>query len=73
MNWHESLQGATQDEIAWRSRQCPFDNMNDEMKKLTKDLKTDLGMQYEHKSMKGSVETVLGFYKKNGVENRTGS
>ena len=38
--------------------------MNNEMKALAKDLKTDLGIQYEHKSMKGSVETVLAFSKR---------
>ena len=39
LNWHDSLEGATQDKIAWRSRQRPFDNMNNEIKKLTTDLK----------------------------------
>ena len=64
MNWDESLQGATQDEITRRSRRHPFDKMSIEMKKSTKDLKNDLGTQYENKSMKGSVDTVLDFSKR---------
>ena len=56
--------GATLDETSWRSRQLPFYDVNGEMNALAKEFKTDHGIQCEHESRKGSVETVLAFSKR---------
>ena len=57
LRWHGELEGATKDEIAWRSRQLPFDNKN-KMKELATRFKFDIGVGYANRNKSGWVETL---------------
>ena len=57
LRWHGELEGATKDEIAWRSRQLPFDDKN-KMKELATRFKFDIGVGYDSRNKSGWVETL---------------
>ena len=64
LEWHESLEGATQDEIAWKSRQLVFDDIP-VMKEVASYFLIKLGIQYDEVSKRGGpVEKTMNLAKR---------
>ena len=63
MNWHGSIEGATMDEVAWRSKCRVFDN-NKRVHQKTQQTKSDWGIHYESEAWTGFFETLFNYSKR---------
>ena len=63
MNWHGSIEGATMDEVAWRSKHRAFDNVKRVHEKIQQ-TKSDWGIHYESEAHTGFFETLFNYSKR---------
>ena len=63
MNWHGSIEGATMDEVAWRSKYRVFDN-NKRVNDKIQQTKSDWGIHYESEAWTGFFESLFNYSKR---------
>jgi len=63
LGWHASYEGAKENEIAWNSRQKPFDS-KENMKEVAKYFHINLAVGYTQRNKKGWIETINRYSKR---------